>query len=454
MTLTWKHQIIFFPLGIFLVAIIVIGITTYWNAEEVRTLQRESIERTYKARVDAELKNNTTIAARSIEHLHGSGRNDETALEEAKKILAKLNYGADGYFFLYDLSGTVLMHPRQPELMGQNLWDYTDANGNHPIRGLINRAQEGGGHVDFEWQKPSTHSPRPVAKRAYVIALKNWGWVLGTGVYLDDVEATLAELNSQMWKNFNGMMCWIVAISALCVGGVVYFLWKSIKDLAIADTKLKALSARITMAQDEERHRIASALHDGIKLMLASIKMHIEVGINRLQQHERPIDVVISPFETAIAHVDETLRDIGRVVQDLRPFRLDTLGLEGALRLQAESVVHKTLCVEFAANGETKGISSSGEEALFFVAQEALANAIRHSSATIITIELLGHTHDVVIQVRDDGRGFDVNEIRTRPGHGFGLHNMEARIRAQGGTWNIISSPTGTTITATISKSF
>lgn len=453
MTLTWKRQIIFLPLGIFLVAIVVIGITTYWNAEEVRKLQRESIERTYKARVDAELKNNTTIAARSIEHLHSSDRSDETALKEAKNILATLNYGTDGYFFLYDLNGTVLMHPRQPELVGQDLWDYTNTNGDHPIQQLINRAQQGGGYVDFEWQKPSTHSPHPVAKRAYVIALKNWGWVLGTGVYLDDVEATLAELNSQMWKNINDMMYWIVAISALCIGGVVYFLWKSIKDLAIADTKLKASSERITMAQDEERHRIASALHDGIKLMLASIKMDIEVGINRLQQHGQPIDVVISPFETAIVHVDETLRDIGRVVQDLRPFRLDTLGLEGALRLQAESVVHKTLRVEFATSGETKGISSSGEEALFFVAQEALANAIRHSSATMITIELVGHTHDVVLQVRDDGPGFDVNQIRSHPGRGFGIHNMEARIKAQGGTWNIISSPTGTTITATIPKS-
>ncbi|MBK9946456.1 MAG: cache domain-containing protein [Nitrospira sp.] len=451
MTLTWKHRIIFFPLGIFLVAIIVIGITTYWNAEEVRTLQRESIERTYKARVDTELKNNTTIAARSIEHLQGLDRNDETALEEAKRILAKLNYEADGYFFLYDLNGTVLMHPRQPDLVGQNLWNYTDANGNHPIQQLINRAQQGGGHVDFEWQKPSTHSPRPVAKRAYVILLKNWGWVLGTGVYLDDVEATLAELNSQMWKNINGMMCWIVAISALCVGGVVYFLWKSIKDLAIADIKLKALSARITTARDEERHRIASDLHDGIKLILASIKMDIEVGINRLQQSGRPIDVL--PFETAIAHVDETLQDIDRIVQGLRPSNLDTLGLEEALRLQAESVLHKTLRVKFAASGETKGISSAAAEALFFVARQALANAIDHSSATVITLELKGRAHDVVLQIHDDGRGFNVNQTRTCPGRGLGLYNMEDRMKANGGTWRITSSPSGTTITATIPKS-
>lgn len=451
MTLTWKHQIIFFPIGIFVAAIVVIGITTYWNAEDVRTLQRESIERTYKARVDAELKNNTTIAARSIEHLHTSGRNDEIALEEAKKILAKLNYGTDGYFFLYDLNGTVLMHPRQPELVDQNLWNYTNTNGNHPIQQLINRAQQGGGYVDFEWQKPSTHSLRPVAKRAYVIALKNWGWVLGTGVYLDDVEATLTDLNSQMWNNITKLMGWVIATSSLCVGVIVFLLVKTIKDLAIADINLKTLSARITTTQDEERHRIASDLHDGIKLILASIKMDIEVGINRLHQSGRPIDVL--PFETAIAHVDETLQDIDRIVQGLRPFNLDTLGLEEALRLQAESVLHKTLRVKFAASGETKGISSAAAEALFFVARQALANAIDHSSATVITLELKGRAHDVVLQIHDDGRGFNVNQTRTYPGRGLGLYNMEERMKAHGGTWRITSSHSGTTITATIPKS-
>ena len=453
MALTWKRQIILLPFGIFLTAIIVIAVTAYWNAEELRTLQRDLIERTYKARVDAELKNNTTIAVRAIEHLYGLGRNDEAALEEAKKILAKLNYGSDGYFFLYDLIGTVLMHPRQPELMGRRLLDYTDANGNHPIRQLISHAQQGGGYVDFEWQKPSTHNPRPVAKRAYVILLKNWEWVLGTGVYLDDVEATLAELHLQTQANIIRMLYWIVATSALCVGGVVWFLRKSMMDLALADTEMKALSARITTAQDDERHRIASALHDGIKLLLASTKMHIEVGISRLHRPGQSIDAVISPFETAIAHVDETLKDIGRMIQGLRPFNLDTLGLEGALRLQAESIVHKTVRVEFATSGETTGLPSSGEEALFFVAKEALTNAVNHSAATVITVELAGHMHDVALQIRDDGRGFDVNQIRTYPGRGFGLYNMEERMKTHGGTWCVTSSPTGTTITATIPKS-
>lgn len=453
MTLTWKRRIILLPFGVFVGAIVVIAVTTYLSAKGLRDSHREPIERTYKARVDTELKNSTTIAVHSIEHLHGLGRNNQPALQEAKKILTKLDYGADGYFFLYDLNGTVLMHPRQPELVGQNLWDYTDANGNHPIQQLISRAQQGSGYVDFEWQKPSTHSPRPVAKRAYVMLLKNWGWVLGTGVYLDDVEATLAELNSQIWENITRTMWWVVAFSCLGVGWVASFLGKSIKSLAIADTKVKALSARITTAQDEERHRIASAFHDDIKPLLAAIRLQVETGIHQLQRFVQPRAASPSPFETAIAHVDETLKDIDRIVQGLRPYSLEILGLEKALRLRAQHAAHKTLQVEFTARGETKGVSSSREEALFFVAQEAIANATNHSSATVITVELVGHAHDVVFQVRDNGRGFDVNQIRTHPGRGNGLYNMEERMQAQGGTWCVTSSPTGTTITATIPKS-
>lgn len=454
MTLTWESKIIFIPFGLFLVAILVIAVTTYWSANELRKSHRESIEPTYKARVDAELKNNTTIAARSIEHLHGIGQKDESVLEEAKKILAKLDYGADGYFFLYDLNGTVLMHPRQPELVGRNLWDYTNANGTHPIQQLINRAQQGGGYVDFEWQKPSTHTPRPVAKRAYVILLQNWGWVFGTGVYLDDVEATLAELNTQIWENITRTMWWVVGLSCLCVGWITFLLVKSIKDLAIADAKLKAFSARITTTQDEERHRIASALHDDIKPLLAGIKLQVETGIHQLQRLVQPPVASPSSLETAIGHVDETLKDIDRIVQGLRPYSLELLGLEGALRLRTQSAVHKNLRLEFTTSGKTREISSSGEEALFFVAQEAIANATNHSSATVITVELKGLTHDVILQVHDNGHGFNVDQIRTYPGRGIGLYNMEERMKAQGGTLRVTSSPNGTTITATIPNSY
>ncbi len=127
--------------------------------------------------------------------------------------------------------------------------------------------------------------------------------------------------------------------------------------------------------------------------------------------------------------------------------------LEEALRLLVERCSHETVRVNLIASGETKGISSAAEETLLFISREVLANAIDHSSATVITVELKGRAHDVVLQVHDDGRDFNVDAIESDLSHGLRLHNLKEQIETQGGTWCLTSSPTGTTITVTIPKS-
>jgi two-component system, NarL family, sensor kinase len=81
------------------------------------------VETALLASKEAELKHYVALATRSIASLYDSGRRDDATLNEAKAILAKLDYGNDGYYFLYDLEGKNLMHPRQPELVGRSLWD-------------------------------------------------------------------------------------------------------------------------------------------------------------------------------------------------------------------------------------------------------------------------------------------------------------------------------------------
>ncbi|TNY02792.1 cache domain-containing protein, partial [Escherichia coli] len=67
--------------------------------------------------------------------------------QQALQLLSSLDYGPDGYFFVYDLEGRVLMHSRQPELVGQNLWALRDPQGRPTIQQLIHQARAGGGYV-------------------------------------------------------------------------------------------------------------------------------------------------------------------------------------------------------------------------------------------------------------------------------------------------------------------
>lgn len=444
-----RHKIIWFALTPLVLALSAIALTVYYRADLLKQQQRESIERAYRDSKDAELKNYSTLAEQSIAHLYSSGRTDTATLEEAKTILQSLNYGPDGYFFLFDLQGTFLMHPRQTELVGQNLWHLRDTNDDPSIQKLISRALEGGGLVDYMWQKPTNNSDVPVPKRAYVLVLKNWGWVLGTGVYLDDIDVALAELDKQASRNILDTMLWIIVISSLSVIAIISGLMWSIRGRSVVDAQLSALTQRIIKSQEDERSRIANALHDSIKPMLVATKMKIEIGIHRLNEHTQQSMAPPISFRQATEMVDDTLLEINQIIHGLRPYNLESLGLESALRLCAHHFDSNALPVEFNKSGETEGLARAAEEALFRVAHEAIANAINHASAKQVSMRLEGDSCYVTLKIHDNGHGFNVNHVNADPNRGLGLRNMKERIEAEGGKFFLTSSPSGTTIIAT-----
>jgi two-component system NarL family sensor kinase len=123
--------------------------------------QRATIQQAYLSSKEAELKHYVALASHSIAHLYDSGRDDQATREEAMRILSSLSYGDDGYFFLYDMQGNTLMHPRQPELVGQNLFGLRDENGQPTIQNLLQRARAGGGLERYMWssRRPTSRSP-------------------------------------------------------------------------------------------------------------------------------------------------------------------------------------------------------------------------------------------------------------------------------------------------------
>ena len=131
--------------------------------------QQVLVRQSYTDAAQTELRHYVALALSTISPLYNTGRDDAQIQQEAMRRLAQLNYGPDGYFFLYDFDGTNLMHPRQPELVGRNLLELRDARGQPAIRMMIDKARSGGGFVNYTWNKPSTHSEAP--KLAYVTGL-------------------------------------------------------------------------------------------------------------------------------------------------------------------------------------------------------------------------------------------------------------------------------------------
>ncbi|MCC2682903.1 MAG: histidine kinase [Nitrosospira multiformis] len=124
-----RRKLILLALAPLVLVLCTIAVMVNHQSVELAKEQRDVIEPAYLASKQDELRSYLTLAQHAIALLHGSGRTDEAALSEAKDILHRLDYGNDGYFFVYDLQGTLLVHSRKPELIGKNRLGYRDING-------------------------------------------------------------------------------------------------------------------------------------------------------------------------------------------------------------------------------------------------------------------------------------------------------------------------------------
>jgi methyl-accepting chemotaxis protein len=115
--------------------------------------------------------------------------------DEAKKMvmaaIKNMRYGGDEYFWINDKTPRMVMHPIKPELDGQDLSDYKDPNGKKIFVAMADVCQKTGeGLVDYQWPKVGSSKPSP--KISYVKLVSDWGWIIGSGVYIDDVEKEVA----------------------------------------------------------------------------------------------------------------------------------------------------------------------------------------------------------------------------------------------------------------------
>lgn len=136
-----------------------------------------------------------------IDHFGRQAKAGSLSLEEAqaqaKAAIKGLRYGEKDYFWINDLTPRMVMHPIKPELDGKDLSASADPNGKKLFVAFVDTAKkDGAGFVDYLWPKPGMTDP--VEKISYVKLYPDWGWVIGTGLYLDDVRSSLNEI---LWKN-------------------------------------------------------------------------------------------------------------------------------------------------------------------------------------------------------------------------------------------------------------
>jgi signal transduction histidine kinase len=210
----------------------------------------------------------------------------------------------------------------------------------------------------------------------------------------------------------------------------------NILALAVYNTQLVAQSSKL--ATVEERARLARELHDSVTQSLFSLNLTLRAA--RRQQQVNP-EQAAGLLDNVQDLAQGALAEMRALIFERRHQALENEGLGSALQKHADSVRARSgLSLQLNTKGERR-LPIECEEALYQIAREALHNVVKHAHATKAWVELDLQGPEVILRIRDDGRGFDPLALNDSGGSHIGTSTMRERAEAIGATFSLISSP-------------
>ena len=211
------------------------------------------------------------------------------------------------------------------------------------------------------------------------------------------------------------------------------------KILQQSEEMRKNLSTRLLTAQEEERKRIAAELHDGIGQSISAAKFRLEQVLMRMDDARERAHVL--ELRNTVDHLHHTVEDLRRMSMGLRPSMLDDLGLLPTLRWFCREFMatfsHINLVTDFEI--DESELSEDQVNMIFRIVQEGMNNISKHAQASNISVRLYPEDGTTILEIRDDGVGFDLTSEAA--GEGFGLNSMRERALLSGGQMLIESWP-------------
>jgi two-component system sensor histidine kinase DegS len=201
---------------------------------------------------------------------------------------------------------------------------------------------------------------------------------------------------------------------------------------------------RIVEAQEAERSRLAQEVHDGPAQALSN-------AIFQVEYIERVLDQDIRLARTELRFLRDLLRrelgDVRGFISQLRPPLLEQLGLDGAIAdIVATMSALTGLPIEVSLDAPSGRIEDAAQTVVLRVVQEALQNVRKHATASRVTVASRVSNDEWILEIRDDGRGFDVGTVATRGRRNFGLQFMRERAELIGARFEVRSRPAGGTV--------
>jgi methyl-accepting chemotaxis protein len=366
-------------------------------------LDSRELASSLKQQKQIELKHLAELALGMVKEEHAASQKGDIAVADAQKRamtrVAALRYGNNDYFWINDMQPRMVMHPMKPELNGSDLSANKDPNGKALFVDFVNVVRkDGAGFVPYEWPKPGFERPQP--KLSYVVGFAPWNWVIGTGVYIDDLDA-------QTWASTQ---------RSLIAAGLVLLL---------------ALAVSVFVARGITRplQRMTGAMKD-----LAGGKLDVEVpGIGRRDEVGEMADAVEVFKNNASARREleaEQKETEGRAVAR-RKADMDRLAneFEGAVGQIVETVSSASSELEASA-GTLTSTADRAQEITAIVAAASEEASTNVQSVAAATEEMASSVNEISRQVQESARmaGEAVEQARATNDRVGELSKAAARI--------------------------
>lgn len=251
----------------------------------------------------------------------------EAAQQQALQVVRALRYDHDDYFWINDLGPKMIMHPANPKLDGQDLSAIRDPDGFAVFNEMVALArQQDAGPVNYRWPKPG--ASEPVAKTSYIQLFKPWGWIIGSGVYVDDVQAEFARQlrdASLVGVAIALLMALVVMLIARSIARPLQEAVQAMGNIASGESDL---TRRLdTHGRDEITHlgehfnRFNGKLQgvigqlQGAAHALAESAGHVGDNAGAAQQHSAQQSLQMDQVATAVNEVTYAVQDVAKTAE-------------------------------------------------------------------------------------------------------------------------------------------
>lgn len=373
-------------LALIVAAAVVMSVSAF--AVQLQTLRNTIIEERETA-----LRNEVEIAAsvvRSYVQQAKAGKiSDAEAQERAKGALRAMRFGKGDYFYAYRYDGVNVAHGLKPALEGKNLFDARDANGVQFNAELIRKAQQGGGYVSFMFPRAGENTPSP--KLGFALGIEPWGWAVGSGVYVDDIDTIFMThlMRTGLWS------LGLLALLGICAWPIARSIVRPVRAMTSAMARLASGDTGIAVPavdRHDEVGDMARAVGVFKDKMIESERLRADqelqkerlaadqrAALHRLAgEFERTVGGIVGSVASAATEMERTAQSMSATAEEAS--RQSTA--VSAATVQATNNVQT---VATAAEELDASISEIGRQ----VAQSAriAQDAVRQAALTNTTVE-------------------------------------------------------------------